>query len=300
MSQIGICGVGFVGGALKYSFDKLSINYCLYDKYKELGNFNSLLTTDIVFLCLPTLYDETFKKYDTSALEEITGKLSKEDYSGVIVIKSTVTTGYSESLNRQFPTLKIIHNPEFLTARTANEDFHHQEHIVLGKTSFCGDLDLQRLYDFYHQNYPKAEISKTSSGVSESMKSFCNTFYSVKIAFFNELYQYCQAKQIDYPETKRLMLKNGWINPMHTEVPGPDGKFGFGGACFPKDTSALLEDMKNEGTANKVLDAVINENIEIRNGDPNNKLEKILLEKIDNIVDIQTSNNNNNNTINIY
>ena len=299
MIQIGICGVGFVGGALEASFSKLSIRYVLYDKYKNLGDFDYLLTSNIVFLCLPTPYDETSKKYDTTGLEEIAGRLSRENYQGITVIKSTVTTGYSETLNGQHPKLKIIHNPEFLTARTANEDFHNQNHIVLGKTSFCQDSDLQLVYDFYHKYYPKAEISKTSSGVSESMKSFCNTFYSVKIAFFNELYMYCQAKQVDYQETKQLMLKNGWINPMHMKVPGPDGKLGFGGACFPKDTSALLEDMKREGSPNKVLDAVVNENKEIRRWDQKIKLEKILLETVDNIVDIQNSTDDNDNTINI-
>ena len=88
---------------------------------------------------------------------------------------------------------------------------------------------------------------------------------SVKIAFFNELYLYCQAKNINYNETRDLMLKNGWINQMHTEVPGTDGQLGFGGACFPKDTSALLADMKREGVAHKILNSVVEENNEIRN-----------------------------------
>ena len=65
------------------------------------------------------------------------------------------------------------------------------------------------------------------------------------------------------------MLKNGWINPMHTNVPGPDGKLSYGGYCFPKDTNALLNDMKNKGTPYKVLEATIEERNTMRKDDIN-------------------------------
>ena len=102
MSLIGICGVGFVGGALKYSFDKLAVNYVLYDKYKGVGNFNQLLTTNIIFLCLPTLYDDTSNKYDTSSLEEIAGKLSRDEYQGIVVIKVRLLLGVVNHLMIHF------------------------------------------------------------------------------------------------------------------------------------------------------------------------------------------------------
>lgn len=263
-NKIGICGKGFVGGALTYSFDKLGISYCVYDKYKEVGSFDNLLTTDILFLCLPSLYLEETKGYDIKAIIETCHQLNLQNYKGLVVIKSTVTTGTSEDLSNKNSNLSIVHNPEFLTARTANEDFHNQTHIVLGKTSGCEEQQFNNLYNFYQTNYPIAEISKTTSSVSESMKAFCNTFYSVKIGFFNELFFYCQEKKIDFNQVKDLMLKNGWINKMHTNVPGPDGKFGFGGACFPKDTNALLADMEKLKVPSKILSSVVKENIENR------------------------------------
>lgn len=294
---VGICGIGFVGGALKYSFEKLNIEICLYDKYKHIGSFNNLLTTEIVFLCLPTLYNDMLQQYDTSSLYEVCQELSNNNYKGIVVIKSTVTTGTCELLNSKYPTLKIIHNPEFLTARTANIDFHQQSHIVLGKTTFCQENAIKIVSDFFRQNYPNAEVSQTSSSISESMKSFCNSFYSVKIAFFNELYQYCQAKNIDYQETRDLMLKNGWINKMHTDVPGPDGQLGFGGACFPKDASALLSDMKTEGVIHKILQAVVKENYKIRNTDV--KEHEIVLNVDKEIHLVENENKNENDNIEI-
>jgi UDPglucose 6-dehydrogenase len=82
----------------------------------------------------------------------------------------------------------------------------------------------------------------------------------VKIGYFNELYQLCKKNDQSFDFIKKLMLINGWINPMHTDVPGPDGKFGFGGACFPKDTSALRGYMRRQGTDCGILDAAVEQN----------------------------------------
>ena len=105
------------------------------------------------------------------------------------------------------------------------------------------------------------------------MKSFVNCFYSVKIQFFNELYLLCEKMGCDYNNVKNLMLKNKWINPMHTDVPGPDGKLSYGGYCFPKDTNALAEHMKRENVTCKVLEATIAERNEMRDDNVNVKLK---------------------------
>ena len=91
------------------------------------------------------------------------------------------------------------------------------------------------------------------------MKISINAFYSVKIQFFNELFAFCQESPnaMNYNIIKDMMVRNGWIAPFHMNVPGHDGKLSFGGMCFPKDTNALLQDMKRKGTAHKVLEAVI-------------------------------------------
>ena len=97
------------------------------------------------------------------------------------------------------------------------------------------------------------------------MKIFLNSFYAVKIQFFNELYLLCDKTKTNYNNILDLMLKNNWINPMHTKVPGNDGQLSYGGNCFPKDTNALLNFMKFNNSPHQVLEATIDERNKMRN-----------------------------------
>jgi len=270
--QIGIIGLGFVGSAMEKSFNLLGISPICYDKFKNggIGTFEKVIQTGILFLCLPTPYDSQSHSYDKSAIYETCEKLSKIEYKGIVVIKSTIEIGTIEFLEKSWQ-LNYIHNPEFLTARTAFEDFHSQTHIVLGRGSLVSDEQYSQIVRFYSQLYPNAKISECKAGESESMKLFCNCFYSVKIQFFNELYLLCGKLGLDYLKVRDLMLSNGWINPMHTTVPGPDGKLSYGGLCFPKDTNALNELMKSLGTPNGVMDSVIQERNSMRSDHDNCK-----------------------------
>jgi UDPglucose 6-dehydrogenase len=267
--MIGIIGLGFVGGAMLKSFTLKDISVCGYDKFKNEGNkylntFEKTLECTIIFLCLPTLFNETKKEYNKTAIYEVCGQLVKNKYTGLVAIKSTIEPETTNKLSIRYPSLKLCHNPEFLTARTAFEDFHNQKHVVLGKGPNCTVTDMKPLIEFYSANYPLAEISKCSSLESESMKIMCNSFYASKIMIFNEYYALCQKNNSDYNKITELMLKNGWINPMHVQVPGPDGKLGYGGSCFPKDTQALSHYMKSLTISNKVLEGVIEGNEKVR------------------------------------
>ena len=91
------------------------------------------------------------------------------------------------------------------------------------------------------------------------MKCFSNSFYAVKVQFFTEMYLTCKKNGSNFNLVKDMMLKNGWINPMHTNVPGPDGKISYGGLCFPKDTNALNEYMKVNSLPSNVIAAAIKE-----------------------------------------
>ncbi len=274
MEKCSIIGLGFVGSAMKRSFEEKKIIVKGYDKYKESDSFESCLQSSIIFLALPTVYNEDLGEYDKSCIEEVCYHLVKNNFNGILINKSTVEPGTTIQLSKQFPSLKFIHNPEFLTAATAYEDFHNQKHIVLGKGQTVTENDVSFISDFYRRLYPDAEISICSSTESESMKSFVNCFYAVKIQFFNELYLLCQKMGCDYDVVKDLMLKNKWINPMHTNVPGTDGKLSYGGYCFPKDTNALLEHMKREGTFHGVLEATIKERNKMRSDNTNIKAKE--------------------------
>lgn len=272
--MISVIGLGFVGGSMKKSFELKGEQVKGYDKFKEnTDSFEDCLESDIAFLALPTIFDENKMTYDKSAIHEVCGDLEKHQYKGLVVIKSTVEPTTTEGLALKYSSLKFIHNPEFLTAATAFEDFHNQTHIVLGKSVNVHDEQVNVLEKFYRKNYPNAEISRCTCTESESMKSFVNCFYSVKIQFFNELYLLCDKMCCDYNTVKGLMLKNGWINPMHTDVPGVDGMLSYGGYCFPKDTNALLNHMKRENVTCKVLEGTVLERNEMRQDNVNVKLK---------------------------
>ena len=262
--NIGLVGKGVVGTALYDSFTKKGINVLVYDKYKNIGQLSDLLKSEIIFFCLPTPYDETLYEYDKSGIDETCKYLSEKRYEGLVVIKSTVEPETCEFLSRLY-NLNICHNPEFLTAKTAYDDFENQMHVVIGKTFNCSIILCDKLAEFYKKYYPDADVTLCSSNESELMKIGVNNFYSVKVMFFNELY--LLTKKIaytDYDKVREMMIKNGWINEMHTQVPGTDGKLGYGGMCFPKDTNALLQYMMRKDSPNLVLKGCVEENKIIR------------------------------------
>jgi nucleotide sugar dehydrogenase len=261
--NIGICGIGIVGEAILKCFVKKNIKVITYDKYKNgIGKIEDILNTVILFLCLPTLYSNEKKEYNKEPIYEICNYLSKNKYNGIVVIKSTIEPGTCRFLQKKY-NLNILHNPEFLTAKTATEDFENQNHIVIGGLS-TNDKNIDILKKFY-TSYWKSEISISTYEESELMKISVNCFYSVKIQFFNEIYSLTNTyENVDYKKVVSMMLKNNWINPNHTEVPGPDGLLSYGGMCFPKDTNALYQLMLKKGTPCEVLGGTISERNKIR------------------------------------
>ena len=255
--MIGIVGVGVVGSAIKLFFQSKNLPVATYDKFKGEGSLEDCLKADIIFLCLPTLFDgEHFNKEEIYSVCQI---LDSFNYQGIVVLKSTVEPGTTSNLEQQFK-LRIVHNPEFLSADTALKDFVEQTHIVVG-----GKPELTReVQSFYREYFPLADISLSTSVESESMKIFANSFYAVKIQFFNELYLACRENGADFNTVKQMMIKNGWINPMHTQVPGKDGQLSYGGMCFPKDTYALLTYLKELNLPSAVLQATVIERDQMR------------------------------------
>jgi nucleotide sugar dehydrogenase len=272
MVKIGICGVGFVGQAIQsfflnnkkpveQEFHKHEIE--VYDKYKNINTLAQVINTNLLYICLPTPFNEQLKTYDLSEISQLLFLLHEQKYTGTILLKSTVTPNYCTDMNQMYKGLKIVHNPEFLSARTAAQDFAQQEHIILGYTPQSQCM-LNFLSEFYKVLFPKAIISSCSAEVASLTKLACNSFYATKVQYFTELYELCQRMGISYTTVKDLMIRNNWIHPQHTTVPGPDGQISFGGACLPKDLSALNQYMALYKTPHQVLNAAITERNEMR------------------------------------
>ena len=306
--SIGIIGVGVLGKAILESFISIkSIDIKCYDKYKidhrsdiYVSTLADLCQCHIIFVCLPTEYDIVKKEYNKTEIDTVFCELAQLHYKGVLLLKSTVEPKTTSKLSLLYPHLTIIHNPEFLTARTATHDFRNQTHIVLGiQTAFQkqdlentafqksraktedlentafqksraktqeNDLDEMKnsqvtyIKTFFETYFKDATVSICSSDESESMKLFCNSFYATKIQYFTEVKLLCDKLDIEYDNVIKLMLTNGWINPMHTTIPGHDGELSFGGKCLPKDINALSALCNSLNTPNEVIQAVVNEN----------------------------------------
>lgn len=264
--RLGIIGVGIVGSAvLKYFEDKLNI--CCYDIHKEQYNnpnhLEEILKSEIIFLCLPTEYKKEILGYDYSIIEKYLEWANKHEYPGILILKSTVEPTKCQTWNDEYPKLNIVHNPEFLTSRSHIQDFENQTHIVLGYTLQSKDK-VDQVKVLFEKYFPTSVYSIHHSTETEMMKIWCNSFYSIKIQIFNEIYFHAKTLDCNYDNVLNMMLKNNWINPMHTIVPGTDGQFGYGGACFPKDTNALLQHLKKNGVKHGILEKAIEERNSLR------------------------------------
>lgn len=266
--KIGIMGIGVVGTAILEGLKQMGItDIVAFDKYKleYIQSIDLILSCHMIFLSLPTPFDVSMGCFDKHEVEETLQKLNEMLYNGIVIIKSTLepftTDKYVEKYGRD---MLILHNPEFLTARTATHDFVNQKHVIIGvsqKYILSNKIveNINFVKSFHEKYFPEAEITVCSSSESESMKLFCNSFYAVKVQFFTELYLLCKSNGTNYDVIRNMMIKNGWINDMHTHIPGPDGEISYGGMCFPKDTNALMGVMNLNNTPHSVLDGCIKE-----------------------------------------
>ena len=98
-----------------------------------------------------------------------------------------------------------------------------------------------RVRQLFYKAFPKTHIIKTSSTIAEMVKYMTNTFLSTKVSFANEMYQICSKLDIDYDKVVEYATYDERLGKSHWSVPGPDGHYGFGGSCFPKDINALID-----------------------------------------------------------
>ena len=220
---VGIVGCGFVGGALKQWLENHNpnIKICVSDPPK--GFNDDLSGVDVVFISIhiPTERDGS---QDMALLKEIIRGLSDKP----IFVRTTILPGTSGMLSRETGH-RVYFMPEFLTERTAYSDFCTQPMV------FTAESNLLR------QIFVGKKFVEMTSFEAEVCKYAHNVFGALKITYFNGIYDYCEKNGADFNRVLQGVLLSGYINDVHTSVPGPDGKFGYGGKCFPKDVNALTK-----------------------------------------------------------
>tara|TARA_A100001015_G_scaffold321211_1_gene450794 strand:+ start:4613 stop:5422 length:810 start_codon:yes stop_codon:yes gene_type:complete len=261
--MIGIIGNGFVGNAVYQSVrDKVKTYVYDVDSNRSLNKYEETVKQKLVFVCLPTPM-RMDGSCDLSLLDEFFANAPEydfdEDTNPTYIIKSTVPIGTTRSYSDRY-CKTIVHNPEFLTARNAVNDFKEQKRIIIGSKDYEGN----ELAQFYRNHWYDVDIISMSSDESEAVKYFSNTFLAYKVAYFNKIYDVCQKAKLDYDKVRRGIVSDERIGESHSEVPGIDNDRGFGGTCFPKDINALIVQMESFGVDASMLREVWKYNQEIR------------------------------------
>jgi len=261
VKKIAIVGYGFVGKAIEFGFSKntkiLKIDPKLNVSINELENFKP----DFIFLCVPT--PMTHMGQDCTILKSVITDIERLEIKCTVIIKSTVLP--EEILNiEQTSPLEIVYNPEFLREKHYKKDFCNSDVIILsGKETHVKSVENLYKNNSVCKNLNFARLDAYSAALA---KYAINSYLATKIIFFNELKNIHDLIKTNstWNEITEVISMDKRIGNSHMDVPGHDGKLGFGGACFPKDTYALLKSTQKNGRKFQLLEKVIEINNNIR------------------------------------
>ena len=259
--KIGIIGHGFVGKATDWGFNKNVEKFIVDPIYGT--NISDLVEfkPSIVFVCVPTPMANDGSQ-DASIFLEVIKAISDQKLDSIIVVKSTVLPDIL--IQAKSLINNLVYNPEFLREKHAFEDFENSEMIIFGGE----EIDTKKVSECFK----KHSRCKTTNHIfldlisASIVKYAINTFLATKVVFFNELNEYFSKFNSADEWTKIIdaIKADSRIGSSHMNVPGHDGKKGFGGACFPKDTVALAKSAEASNQNLKVLEAAVKSNNAIR------------------------------------
>ena len=247
MKKIGIIGRGFVGNAVANGFSegtgfKAEIKIFDTNPLRSTHSLEEVIKeSEVVFISVPTPSNKD-GSINLEILEKCLEQINKEanklkQYDCIFLIRSTIVPGTTRFFQKKFPNLKLVFNPEFLTERSANFDFISQTRYVLGGEKKYTKI-VKELYELRFGN--TISVIETNFESAELIKYVCNTFFATKVSFLNEMKLLSDEVGADWDTIIEGFVRDGRVGHSHTQVPGPDGKKGFGGSCFPKDIQALI------------------------------------------------------------
>jgi len=266
--NIGVVGNGFVGSAVQFGFSPSTgcdYEVRVYDKdpSKSVDSIEETVNeSEFIFLSVPTPSNKD-GSMNLDIVEQALQDISDVNkYQGnIVLLRSTVTPGTTRKLQDKYPNLRIVFNPEFLTERNAKYDFINQARIIIG-----GDeVYSKQVGDLYRLRFGESQpIIETNWETAELIKYMSNCFFTTKISFMNEMYQIAEKCGVDWGVALDGFFRDGRVGHSHMNVPGPDGKFGFGGSCFPKDIQALIHFGESLGLNMSTLKGTWKTNLEVR------------------------------------
>ncbi len=233
-NKIGIIGNGFVGEAQAFAFSSVA-DIFIYDidPKKSKDELSIVHQCDYVFVCVPTPMNKCGEQ-DLSFVENV---FKNANENPIYIIKSTVLPGTTDNLTKIYDNFKIIFSPEFLTERTAKLDMLTQSRIILGGKKELVDSAEK----IFLKRFKGKKIIKTDAKTAELIKYMNNTFFATKVSLMNEYKLLSQKIGANWNDALHGFASDGRVGDSHLNVPGHDGKLGYGGTCFPKDVNALID-----------------------------------------------------------